>query len=112
LIEERLGDPELSPRSIAAAQFISVRYLHKLFETQQTSAADWIRQRRLERCARDLVDPALAGAPIGTIGARWGITNQAHLSRLFRARYGVSPSDYRANGSPGRPPSDRRGPPA
>ena len=103
LIEERLGDPELSPGSIAAAQFISVRYLHKLFETQQTSAADWIRQRRLERCARDLLDPALAGEPIGAIGARWGITNQAHFSRLFRARYGVSPSDYRAIGSRAEP---------
>ena len=99
LIEERLGDPELSPGSIAAAQFISIRYLHKLFETQQTSVADWIRQRRLERCAHDLLDPALVGEPVGAIGARWGITNQAHFSRLFRARYGVPPSDYRTLGS-------------
>ncbi|WP_235619309.1 hypothetical protein [Embleya scabrispora] len=28
----RLGDPGLSPESIAAAHYISVRYLHKLFE--------------------------------------------------------------------------------
>src|SRR4051812_4375053 len=54
LIEERLGDPELSPTYIAAAQFISVRSLHKLFETQQTTVTEWIRRRRLERCARDL----------------------------------------------------------
>jgi AraC-like DNA-binding protein len=46
--------------------------------------------------ARDLLDPALAGEPIGAIGARWGITNQAHFSRLFRARYEVTPSAYRA----------------
>jgi AraC-like DNA-binding protein len=96
LIEERLSDPELSPGRLAAALYISVRSLHNLFESEQTTVADWIRQRRLERCAHDLLDPALAGKPIGTIGARWGITNQAHFSRLFRARYGASPSAFRA----------------
>ena len=30
------------------------------------------------------------------IGARWGLTNPAYLSRLFREAYGVSPSEYRA----------------
>jgi len=33
-IEERLGDPELSPDGIAAAHYISVRYLYKLFESE------------------------------------------------------------------------------
>jgi hypothetical protein len=33
-IEERLGDPALSPGMIAAANHISLRYLHKLFEPQ------------------------------------------------------------------------------
>jgi AraC-like DNA-binding protein len=96
LIEQRLGDPSLSPPQIAAAHFISVRYLHKLFEAQRTTVAEWIRRRRLERCARDLLDPALAREPIGEIAARWGITNPAHFSRLFRAQFGLSPSEYRA----------------
>jgi AraC-like DNA-binding protein len=99
LIEERLGDPALSPAHIAAAQFISIRSLHKLFETEQTTVADWIRRRRLERCARDLLDPALSGEPVRAIAARWGITSPAHFSRLFRARYGLSPSEYRAAGA-------------
>jgi AraC-like DNA-binding protein len=95
LIEERLGDPALSPERIAAAQFISVRYLHRLFETQETTVADWIRRRRLERCAWDLLDPALRGEPVGAIGARWGLTNPAHFSHAFRAAYGVPPAEYR-----------------
>jgi AraC-like DNA-binding protein len=96
LIEQRLGDPSLSPRQVAAAHFISVRYLHKLFETERTTVAEWIRQRRLERCARDLLDSALAHEPVGEIAARWGITNPAHFSRLFRAQFGLSPSEYRS----------------
>jgi AraC-like DNA-binding protein len=56
-IEARLSDPTLSPGAVAAANYISVRSLYKLFETQGQSVAGWIRQRRLERCRRDLLDP-------------------------------------------------------
>jgi AraC-like DNA-binding protein len=95
-IDERLGDPQLSPASIAAAHFISLRQLHKLFEAEHTTVAESIRQRRLERCARDLLDPALAAEPVGDIGARWGLVNPAHFSRLFRTTYDMPPSAYRA----------------
>jgi AraC-like DNA-binding protein len=98
-IEARLGDPDLSPRMIAAAHYISPRYLYKLFEPQQTSVAGWIRRRRLERCRRDLLDPALADRPVSAIGARWGLANAAHFSRAFRAAYGVAPTEYRLTGS-------------
>jgi AraC-like DNA-binding protein len=94
-IEERLGDPELSPGSIAAAHYISVRYLYKLFETQQTTVSSWIRQRRLERCRHDLLDPALRDETVGAIAARWGLMDPAHFSRTFRAAYGLAPTEYR-----------------
>jgi AraC-like DNA-binding protein len=94
-IEQHLGDPGLTPPSIAAAQYISVRYLHRLFETEQTTVADWIRRRRLERCRRDLLDPGLASRPVSAIAARWGLTSPAHFSRAFRAAYGMPPAEYR-----------------
>jgi AraC-like DNA-binding protein len=94
-VEERLGDPELTPRTIADAHHVSIRYLHRLFETQETSAADWIRRRRLERCRRDLLDPVQRALPVNVIAARWGLINAAHFSRAFRAAYGASPSEYR-----------------
>ena len=56
----------------------------------------WIRRRRLEGCRRDLADPARRGETVTSIGARWGLTNPAHLSRLFRDAYAVSPTEYRA----------------
>jgi AraC-like DNA-binding protein len=100
-IEEHLGDLELSPVAVASAHHISLRYLHKLFETEQTTVAAWIRQRRLERCRRDLLDPALRHWPVSAIAARWGLTNAAHFSRLFRDAYGIPPAEYRIAG--GRP---------
>ncbi|HZC74026.1 MAG TPA: helix-turn-helix domain-containing protein [Jatrophihabitans sp.] len=95
-VEHQLADPELSPRSIAAAQHISVRYLHRLFETEPATVADWIRRRRLERCRRDLLDPALRNRPVAAIAARWGLPNAAHFNRLFRAAYGLPPAEFRA----------------
>jgi AraC-like DNA-binding protein len=94
-IERRLGDPELSPGVIAAENHISLRYLHKLFEAQQTTVAAWIRQRRLERCRRDLRDPELSHWSVSAIAARWGLIDAAHFSRVFRAAYGLPPAEYR-----------------
>ena len=101
-LEERLGDPGLSPGGVAAAHFISVRYLHKLFETEQTTVADWIRSRRLERCRRDLLDPALSTRTVEAIGERWGLTDAAHFSRVFKRRFGVPPAEYRLLHTPRR----------
>jgi len=101
-IERELADPELSPETIAAAHHISVRYLYKLFEPRQPSVAGWIRRRRLERCRRDLLDPALRDRPVSAIAARWGLVNAAHFSRAFRAAYGASPVEYRTTGGSGR----------
>ncbi|WP_461009966.1 helix-turn-helix domain-containing protein [Streptomyces capparidis] len=94
-IDEHLGDPMLTPRTVAAAHHISPRYLHCLFKDQDTTVAAWIRRRRLERCRRDLGDPSLVHRPIGAIAARWGFSHAADFSRAFRTAYGLSPSDYR-----------------
>lgn len=94
-VEERLGDPSLTPAGIAAAHYVSLRYLYKLFETQGHGVADWIRRRRIERCRRDLLDPAHRHLPVSAVAARWGLPNPAHFSRLFRATYGLPPAEYR-----------------
>lgn len=94
-IEQHLADPDLSPGVVAAANHISVRYLHRLFETEQVTVAERIRTRRLERCLRDLLDPLHAAEPVRAIAARWGFRDPAHFSHLFRQTYGDTPSEYR-----------------
>jgi AraC-like DNA-binding protein len=102
-IEGRLADPGLTPAAVARAHHLSLRSLYKLFEAEQTSVAGLIRERRLERCRRDLLDPSLGEVPVSAIAARWGLTNAAHFSRAFRAAYGASPVEYRRLGH--RPPA-------
>ncbi len=95
-IEQRLGDPDLSPAIVAAAHHISLRYLHKLFQEQGTTVAGWIRTRRLERCRNDLLDTDTPDRPVAAIAAARGFTSASHFSRVFRDRYGMPPALFRA----------------
>ncbi|GGM69254.1 helix-turn-helix domain-containing protein [Dactylosporangium sucinum] len=95
-IQQHLSDPDLSPSTIAATHHISLRHLQQLFAANDTTPAAWIRRQRLERCRHALADPAQRQLPIHAIAARWGFTDHAHFSRLFRTTYGESPRDYRS----------------
>jgi AraC-like DNA-binding protein len=93
-IEHNLGDLQLSPAAVAVAHHISVRYLHRLFQCQGITVSAWIRQRRLERCRRDLGDPLLAELPIRAIAACRGLRPE-EFRRAFRVAYRTTPRDYR-----------------
>ena len=99
-IEENLGSPSLSPSDVATAHHISTRQLHTLFNTRGLTVSSWIRARRLERCRRDLSDPALAELTVGAIGARWGFGDAAHFSRLYKSTFGRSPKHDRRPSAP------------
>jgi AraC-like DNA-binding protein len=97
-LEEHLQDPDLSPGTIAAANFISTRRLHELFHDEGTTVSAWVRRRRLESCRRDLENPRLAGETIAAVARRWGFVDPAHFSRCFRAEFGISPRELRSAG--------------
>jgi AraC family transcriptional activator of tynA and feaB len=101
-MEQHLGDPHLTPASVAAHFGISPRYLHKLFEETGTSFSQWLQARRLERCRRELTDPAHDAHGIAEIAYRWGFSDLSHFGRRFRALYGLSPRDMRYGQKCGR----------
>lgn len=94
-IDRRLGDPDLTPKSIADNAFISVRHLHSLFRDEGETVASYVRSRRLERTYLDLTDPQQATVPVAAIGERWGFHSATHFSRAFKTVYGESPSEVR-----------------
>ncbi len=94
-IEANLGDVDLGPDQIAAQANISTRTLHRLFEKDGHTVRSWIRARRLEHCRVELADAAWSDHPVSAVGARWGLWDAAHFSRLFKAAYGLSPRAYR-----------------
>jgi AraC-like DNA-binding protein len=95
-IEEGLGAPSQTISGLCRQLGMSRTSLHRLFENEGGVQA-YIRGRRLEAVRRALLDPACR-EPLYALAERMGFSDAAHLSRLFRARYDISPSDYRALG--------------
>jgi AraC-like DNA-binding protein len=92
--DAHLGDTGLTPKSLAAAHGMSVRSLHLLFEREGLRVAQWIRDRRLERCRETLAQPEWQGRIID-LALQWGFNDPSHFSRAFRQRYGRAPRQAR-----------------
>ncbi|MEZ5772297.1 AraC-like DNA-binding protein [Defluviimonas denitrificans] len=102
-LNRHIDDPDLGPDSVAAGCGISVRYLHELLRETNTTLGQWIRDRRLQAAHEDLSDPANTRS-IGEIAYARGFADQAQFSRAFRARFGLTPKDLRAqHRRPARP---------
>ncbi|MET9010107.1 helix-turn-helix transcriptional regulator [Streptomyces olivaceoviridis] len=95
-IQDNLMDPDLAPESIARAHHISVRYLHKLFQSGGTTVSAWIRQRRLDACRAELRGRRRT---VAAVANRWGFASPSHFSRLFRQTYGITPKEWQAAAS-------------
>lgn len=96
IIEQRLMETDLTPQLAARAAGVSVRYANSILAEEDTSLAQLIQTRRLERCRQALADPAQSQRPISDIARRWGFADMTHFARRFRRAYGVLPSAYRA----------------
>jgi AraC-like DNA-binding protein len=94
-IEAHLRDPELTPRRVAQACRITPRYLHHLFANESETVTEYIQRRRLEECARALIAAPVRGRLVTEIAFDYGFNSLTHFGRVFRSRYGLTPSEYR-----------------
>ena len=94
-IEDNLRDPGLTAASIADGLRLSPRYVRNIFAISGKKLPAYVLQRRLEECARQMLDPAWKGHTLTEIAFSWGFNSAAHFTRAFRDHYGVTPRDYR-----------------
>jgi AraC-like DNA-binding protein len=94
-VRAHLADPDLSAERVAAAHYISVRYLYKLLAEQDVSLANWIRSHRLEACRNELARAGAEPRPVAAVARRWGFSDMSSFSRAFRSEYGLSPREWR-----------------
>jgi AraC family transcriptional regulator, positive regulator of tynA and feaB len=94
-VEANFGDPNLDPPRLAAATGVSLRRLQELFHERGRHISDYIWERRLEAAATRLADPACAHLSVGMLAYGCGFSSQAHFTRRFKERYGMSPRAYR-----------------
>ncbi len=94
LVQNQLADPALSVRRLAESSGCTPDYLSHLFgRSTGEHLAGYIVRQRMERAARLLGDPLIAGKEIA-----WacGFASQSYFSRSFRAHYGLTPKAWRA----------------
>ena len=91
-----LRDPQLSVHAISAHLRLSPSTIYRAFASEPISLNSWIWNQRLDGAKRDVCDPALAGRTITEIAFGWGFNDAAHFSRIFRARFGCSARELRA----------------
>ena len=58
--------------------------------------AGYVLAQRLEACRRDIEDRRLDATSITELAMRRGFNHPAHFSRAFKARFGITPSEWRA----------------
>lgn len=92
-IEQRLGGGDLSVAGLCRALGVSRRRLFTAFRAEG-GVQTYITAQRVKRARTALADIERA-EPVGAIAHRLGFSDASHLSRTFRDRYGMSPSDYR-----------------
>ncbi|MDT0567155.1 helix-turn-helix domain-containing protein [Streptomyces sp. DSM 3412] len=95
-IDRHLHDPGLGATQVAGVLGISARHLGRIFESTGRSPARHIMERRLVEAHRELTGPGAREVRIADVAHRWGFSSQAHFARLFRSRFGLTPSEARA----------------
>lgn len=72
-----LRDPDLGPARIAAANAVSVRTLHTIYEALGTSVTRSILAQRLDGVRTDLSSPGRRHHTIAAVARSWGLRNPA-----------------------------------
>ncbi len=94
-VETNLGDPDLSPRTIAASSRISLSYLYSLFSDDNTTVGQFVQAKRLQRAYELLVADPCGRQTVSEIAYEVGFKNVSHFSRSFSRRFRVAPRDVR-----------------
>lgn len=92
---QHLRDPQLSVPLIADRLELSPRQIHRLFANEPMSLMRWIWAERLNQCHRELTSNTSEQRPLSDIAYAWGFNDQAHFSRAYRQRFGLSPREAR-----------------
>jgi AraC-like DNA-binding protein len=95
-IASSLDQPNLSVTTLAARHGLTPRCVQRLFETDGTTFTEYVLSERLRRAYRMLVDPRRQSDKITSIAWDCGFGDISHFNHVFRRRYGVTPSDVRA----------------
>lgn len=91
-IERHLDDLSLGSATLCRTFASSRARLYRLFRPYG-GVERYIRNQRLERCFLEMSRTPASLARIHRVATKWGFENPSHFHRLFKARFGIAPSD-------------------
>jgi len=95
-VARRFSDPNFDLDNVAGALGLSRRYVQKLLEGTGKSFTEHLTGRRLEHAFAMLTDPQHLHLAIIDIAFAVGFSDVSHFNRMFRRRFGETPSGVRA----------------
>ena len=90
-----LEDGRLNATMVATRNGVTVRYLHKLFESEGITYSEFVLGHRLARAYHHLRSPLHSRQAISTIAFELGFNDLSYFNRTFRRRYHATPSEIR-----------------
>jgi AraC-like DNA-binding protein len=95
-VARRFNDPDFDVDNIAGTLGLSRRYIQRLLEETGKSFTEHLAERRLERAFGMLTDRRYLHSAIIDIALAAGFGDVSHFNRVFRRRFGETPSGVRA----------------
>jgi AraC-like DNA-binding protein len=101
-IGESFADPGLSVELVARTHGISRRYLHQLLEESGQSFIQRVNELRLQKAFALLIERGGSKRRISDVAMDAGFSDVSHFNRLFRARFGDTPTGVRGGRDAGQ----------
>ncbi|PZR37363.1 helix-turn-helix domain-containing protein [Caulobacter segnis] len=100
-VVQNLAEPDLSPEAVRRHLGVSRSLLYKVFEPAGGVSA-FIQARRLDQAFDEILGDKADQQTLAEVGYRLGFRSDAHFSRAFRARFGMTPGRLRSLGERAR----------
>jgi AraC-like DNA-binding protein len=94
-IAKNISRHELSTEWMASRHRMSPSSVRRLFEEDGTTFSHFVLDYRLAHAHRLICDPRFADRTISSIAYAIGFGDLSYFNRMFRKRFGASPSDIR-----------------
>jgi AraC-like DNA-binding protein len=95
-VQAHLRERDLSAETVARRQGLSPSYARKLFDLSGTSFSAFVLDQRLGLAYAMLRSPRFADLGVSAVAYDVGFGDLSYFNRVFRRRYGATPSEVRA----------------
>lgn len=106
--EKVYRDPDLTVGSLAARVGVPEYVLRRLIHQHlgHRNFAGFVNEYRLQEVRDRLQDPSLARRPVLTLALEAGFGSVGPFNRLFKERFGITPTAFRVQGDTGQQQQD------